>query len=84
MDRLALYLSLLSWTSISGVLIIALLSFGIYNFWWIVGAAVVALLLAWPSAFIVSRRIKAGDPEWNTRGNRKNAGLFPKPGAPEV
>ncbi|NDV52557.1 MULTISPECIES: hypothetical protein [unclassified Salipiger] len=81
MDRLALYLTMMSWTVISGAFIIVLLSFGVFSFWWIVGAAGVALLLAWPVSFLISRRIKARDKSWKVE---KEPSVIPKPGRPEL
>lgn len=65
MKRLSFYLALLSWTLVSGALIIAAFSMGYYT-WWVIAIAVVAgFLIAWPSARLVARRIKENDPEWS-------------------
>ncbi|MFP4273447.1 MAG: hypothetical protein ACLFRU_00330 [Paracoccaceae bacterium] len=84
MDRLSLYLSLASGSAITGALVIAVLSLGYYN-WWAIGiAAFVGFALAWPSAYLISRRIKAQDPEWNPEDEPGDYGTIPPRDAPEV
>lgn len=74
MKRLSFYLALLSWTLVSGALIIAAFSMGYYN-WWVIAIAVVAgFLIAWPSARLVARRIKENDPEWSVHRDAPRTG----------
>ncbi|EPX82257.1 hypothetical protein [Salipiger mucosus] len=84
MDRFALFLMLLSATGIAGTLIIVFMSLGIYNAWWFVGAGVVGLVMAWPSAWVVSRYVKNQDPSWEPRHKPGDYGLIPPRDAPEV
>lgn len=70
MDRLSLYLAMLSWAAISGTLLIASMSLGWYNWLAIGGAALIGLVFAWPSAWVVSRHIKRNDATWQRRRPR--------------
>jgi hypothetical protein len=54
---------------------------GYYSVWPVVIAAVVSMIAAWPIAYLISRRIKATDPNWN-RSAKPSA--LPDPKAPEV
>ena len=84
MKRLSFYLALLSWTLVSGALIIAAFSLGYYNWWAIALAVVAGLLIAWPSARLVSRRIKNSDPEWSPHRDPFEHGPIPKPERKDV
>ncbi|WP_299791159.1 hypothetical protein [uncultured Marivita sp.] len=84
MDRLSIILSLLSGALITGTLVITAFSIGYYNWWVIGGSAIVGWLMAWPSAYYVSRLIKNNDPEWRTQRNPMKNGPIPKPNAKEV
>jgi len=84
MDRLSLYISLASGAVTTGVLVIIVLSLGYYN-WWAIGlAALAGFVLAWPAAYLISRRIKARDPEWKPEAEPGDYGLIPPRDAPEV
>jgi len=65
MDRLSLILTLAVGALITGGFIVVVLALGFYNPAAIVGAGVLGLLLSWPGAYAVSRRIKRRDPEWD-------------------
>lgn len=84
MDRLSLFLSLMSGSAITGALVVTVMSLGWYNWWAIGGAAAVGFILAWPSAFLVSRRIKAQDPEWEPPHNPYRHAPIPPKDAKEV
>ena len=84
MDRLALYLSMISGGSIAGALVIVFFSLGWYTWWAIAMAAVIGIATAWPSAYIVSRRIKKNDPEWHPDHKPGDFGTVPPRDAPEV
>lgn len=83
MDRLSLYLTLATGPVTTGVLVIAGMSMGYYG-WPVIGiAAATGFVLAWPAAYLVSRRIKRQDPDFDhTKEDR--TGLVPDPRAPEV
>ncbi|MBK1635130.1 hypothetical protein [Rhodovulum adriaticum] len=62
MDRLSIMLTPVTGAVITGFIVIALFSLGFYN-WAAVGTgAVIGAILAWPAAYIVSRKIKGDDP----------------------
>ncbi|MWD28238.1 hypothetical protein E0K89_012190 [Aquicoccus sp. SCR17] len=84
MDRLAIYLAVLSGSSIAGALVIAAFSMGYYSVWAIVLCVVIGAALSYPTGHIVSRRIKSRDPEWNPRHKPGDFGKVPPPDAPEV
>lgn len=84
MDRLAIYLTLLSGSAITGAIVITGLAMGYYSVWTIVIGAVTGFLLAWPTSYMISRRIKRQDPEWHPGTKPSDHGVVPKPGAPEV
>lgn len=83
MDRLSNFLTLAVGAMITGGLVIVVLSLGYYSWQAIVAAGVIGLLISWPAAYAVSRRIKRKDPEWDETRVEK-AGKIPDPKAPEV
>lgn len=83
MDRLSIILTLMTGAVLTGGMAIVAFSLGFYS-WTAVGiAAVLGFVLSWPVAYLVSRRIKRVDAEWDTSA-AKDTGVLPKPGAPEV
>lgn len=84
MDRLSILLSLLSGALITGTLVTTAFSMGYYNWWVIGGAAVIGFVLAWPSAYYVSRLIKNRDTEWSTPDAPMRDGPIPRRNAEEV
>lgn len=84
MDRLSIYLTLLSGSFITGAIVIAGLSLGYYTVWTIVIGAIAGFLLAWPTSYMVSQRIKRQDPEWTPEADPRDQSAIPKPNAPEV
>ncbi|WP_397542441.1 hypothetical protein [Roseovarius salis] len=81
MDRLSLILTLATGPVLTGGFVIAVLSLGFYGWPAIVTAAALGLLLSWPAAYLISRRIKRRDPGFD---HTRNSGGLPDPTAPEV
>lgn len=81
MDRLALFLTLLSGSAIAGALVVTAFSLGYYNWIVILASVVIGFATAWPTARMVSKRIKTRDPGWKLRDPE---GRLPDPKAPEV
>lgn len=84
MDRLSIFLTLIVGSVVTGVLVIAVLSVGWYTWPAIGSAAAVGFLLTWPLSFLVSRRIKRQDPQWDDTRIDRVEGVIPDPAAPEV
>lgn len=83
MDRLSIVLTLAVGATITGGFIIVVLALGYYSAPAIIGAGVAGFLLSWPGAYLVSRRIKRQDPEWDEDRIEKTDAV-PRPGDPEV
>jgi hypothetical protein len=67
MDKLSLILVLMTGPTLIGGFLIAAVSLGYYS-WTVIALCVAAgLLLTWPAALVISRRIKRRDPAWNER-----------------
>jgi len=81
MDRLSLFLTLATGAVTVGSLVIAVLTLGYYNWASIAGAAAVGFLAAWPLAYLISRRVKRQDPDFD---HTRETGLVPDPSKPEV
>lgn len=83
MDRLSFFLTLMTGAVLVGGLVIIVLALGWYN-WVAIGvAAVIGFVLSWPVAYLISRRMKRADPDWDeTRAKKTDA--VPRPGEPEV
>ncbi|WP_138932975.1 hypothetical protein [Roseovarius arcticus] len=58
MDRLALYLTLLSAAAVAGALIAVCASLGYTSFWVIVVCIILAFSIAYPSATLVARSVR--------------------------
>ncbi|PTE21039.1 hypothetical protein C5F48_14360 [Cereibacter changlensis JA139] len=84
MDRLSIILTLVTGAMITGGLVIIAFSFGYYGWGPIVAALVIGLVLAWPAAWLISRRIKRQDPAWDETHVEHVPSPIPQPGAPEV
>jgi hypothetical protein len=65
MDRLSIFLSLVSGAAITGTLTILVFSLGYYNWWAIILCAIFGFAMAWPSGYYISRLIKKNDPAWH-------------------
>lgn len=84
MDRLSIFLTLAVGSVLTGGLIIVVLAAGWYSWPAIGGAAVVGFLLTWPVSYLVSRRIKRDDPNWDESKVDRVSTPIPAPSAPEV
>lgn len=62
MDRLSIILSLLTGSVITGIVTVGFFTLGIYSWGAIAIAVVVGFGLAWPAAYLISRRIKRREP----------------------
>lgn len=67
MDRLSIFLTLMTGSVLVGGLLIIVLSLGYYEWQPIAAAVAVGLLLTWPTAYVISRWIKLQDPGWRLR-----------------
>jgi len=83
MDRLSIILTLIVGATVTGVLVIAVMSVGWYSWLAIGGAAAVGFLLSWPASYFVSRRIKRQDPNWDETRVDKVEGVVPDPSKKE-
>ncbi|WP_420326909.1 hypothetical protein [Mameliella sp.] len=81
MDRLALYLTLMSGSGIAGALLVVFFAFNWYSWTAIAVAAGIGLVTAWPSARMVSKHIKDNDPLFH---RREPEGILPDPNGPEL
>ncbi|MCR9108204.1 hypothetical protein [Marivita sp. XM-24bin2] len=84
MDRLSIILTLMSGSLITGTLVTTAFSMGYYSWWVVGGAAVIGFLMAWPSAYYVSRLIKNNDPQWSPDRKPHEHGPIPRIGEREV
>jgi hypothetical protein len=73
MDRLSIVLTLVTGSVLVGGLVIGVLAFGLYNWQSIAIAVAVGLLLTWPAAYVISRRIKRQDPGWQIKSGKREA-----------
>lgn len=83
MDRLSIFLTLMTGAVLTGGLLIGSFTLGYYNWYAILGSAAVGFALSWPSAYLISRQIKRNDPAWDHR-KVENTGTLPDPNGPEV
>ena len=84
MDRLSIFLTLIVGSVVTGALVIAVLSMDRFS-WPAIGAAAVSgVLLSWPLSFLVFRRFKRQDPQWDEASIDRVEGIIPNPAAPEV
>lgn len=81
MDRLSIFLTLMTGAVIAGPIVVTAFALGYYSVWPIAIAVAVVALAAWPVSYIISRRIKRQDPNWHRRPDGK---VLPDPKAPEV
>lgn len=83
MDRLSFFLTLMTGAVLVGGLVIIVLALGWYN-WIAIGVAgVIGFVLSWPVAYLISRKMKRADPDWDeTRAKKTDA--VPRPDEPEV
>lgn len=84
MDRLSIFLTLAVGAMVTGSLVTLVLALGWYS-WTAIGvAAVIGVLLTWPISYLISRRIKRQDPDWDAKTIDRVDGVIPDPSAPEV
>ncbi|OSP53418.1 hypothetical protein [Pseudoruegeria sp. SK021] len=70
MDRLSLFVAMMTWTLVSGIVIVLFMSLG-YIGWVQFGFAVaLGFGLGLPLAKMISARIKRRDPDWDEKRNR--------------
>ena len=83
MDRLSIFLTLITGSVLVGGLVTIVLAMGYYAWTPIAVAAAVGMFLTWPAAYAISRLIKRNDPHWSLRrGEPKKPGREEK-GFPE-
>ena len=82
MDRLSIYLTLMTGAVLTGGLVVAAFTFGWYGVAPIAIAVTLGFGLSWPTAWVISREIKRRDPGFDHR--RARPALIPDPTAPEV
>lgn len=84
MDRLSIFLTLIVGATITGGLVVVVLSLGWYSWPAIGGAAALGVALSWPASYVISRRVKRQDPNWDATKVDRIKGVIPDPSAPEV
>lgn len=84
MDRLSIVLTLIVGSVLTGALVITVLALGWYSWLAIGSAAATGFVLTWPASYLVSRRIKRQDPDWDETRADKVDSILPEPGAKEV
>ncbi|MEL6518587.1 MAG: hypothetical protein AAFV31_14280 [Pseudomonadota bacterium] len=83
MDRLSFLLTFMTGSVLTGVVVVTLFTLNYYNWTAVAAAVVIGFGLSWPVAYVISRRIKRQDSNWDeTRKDRTDA--VPRPGSPEV
>lgn len=70
MSRLSIFISLLGWTLVSGVVIIISFSLGYYGWRAIALCVGLGFVLGIPASIFVARRIKHEDPAWDDTRDR--------------
>lgn len=84
MDRLSIFLTIIVGAMVTGGLVTVVLSLGWYSWPAIGGAAALGVVLTWPASYVISRRIKRQDPNWDATKVDRVEGVIPDPAAPEV
>ncbi len=84
MDRLSIFLTLIVGAMITGAFVTVVLSLGWYSWPAIGGATALGVVLTWPASYVISRRIKRQDPNWDATKVDRVEGTVPDPAAPEV
>ncbi|MBI6629418.1 hypothetical protein [Pontibaca salina] len=84
MDRLSYILMLMTGSGLTGVGLIIVLAFGLYNWIAILIAIGIGIVLMYPVAYVISRWIKREDPAWDHQKTDDANALIPDPNAPEV
>ena len=84
MDRLSIYLTFATGPVLTGAVVITLFSLGFYTLWTILLGVAAGMLLSWPAAYLISRKIKKDDPDWDHTKAADHASAVPRADAPEV
>lgn len=84
MDRLSIFLTIAVGSAVTGTLIIIVMSLGWYSWLAIGGAAAIGIFLTWPASYVISRRIKRQDPDWDETKVDKVKAVIPDSSAKEV
>jgi len=84
MDRLSIVLTLIVGSALTGALVVAVLSVGWYSWIAIGAAAATGFILTWPASYLISRRIKRQDPDWDETRVDDVEGVIPETNAKEV
>ncbi|QDY68528.1 hypothetical protein [Qingshengfaniella alkalisoli] len=84
MDRLSLYITMMTSTVLTLTFVLVVLLLGWTGYVTVFGAIVLGLVLAYPISFLISRRIKRHDPHWDERKIEKADNPVFDPGTPEV
>lgn len=84
MDRFSIILTLVVGPVLAGALVIAVLTLGWYSWPAIGGASALGFILTWPISYVISRRIKRQDTDWDETRVDDVEGVIPDPSAPEV
>lgn len=70
MDRLSIFLTLMTGAVITGGLVIVAFTLNYYGWVAILASVIIGFALAWPTGYWISRRIKRVDPDWDARRER--------------
>lgn len=71
MDRLSMFLTLPIGAMLVGSLVIGAFAMGFYGWTALVVAVTIGLALCWPVSYLVARKIKQQDPDWNAPDDRR-------------
>lgn len=83
MDRLSLVLTFMTGSVLVGSFVTVVFALGLFSVVTLIIAGGAGLLLTWPMAYFISRKIKREDPGWDeTRLERTDS--VPRPGDREV
>ena len=83
MDRFSILITLPVGAVVTGGLIIAAFTLGYYTWPVIIGCIVLGFGLSWPLSYVISRRVKRDDPNWD-ESRVDHAGPVPDPTAREL
>jgi hypothetical protein len=83
-DRLSIVLTLMTGSVLVGCFVITVLSMGYYAWQPMAGAIAAGLILTWPAAYAISRKIKRDDPGWTLRSGAKRKRKDDKADFPET
>lgn len=84
MDRLSIFLTLMTGSVLTGSFVITAFTLEYYTWPAILISAALGFGLAWPAGYLVSRKIKRDDAAWDASGIERTDGIVPDPKAPEV